>query len=32
MKVTKHCIVVAVSGVEVPNAATSVLIKNTLEI
>lgn len=32
IKLTKYCIVVAVSGVEVPSTATSVLIKNTLEI
>jgi len=28
MKMTKYCIIVGISGVELPNAATLVLIKN----
>ena len=32
MKLTKYCVTVGISGVKLPNAATSVLIKNTLEI
>jgi hypothetical protein len=32
MRLTKYCIVVGISGVELPNATTLVLIKNTLEI
>jgi DTW domain-containing protein YfiP len=32
MKLTKYCIVVGVSGVELPSATNLVLIKNTLEI
>ena len=30
MKLTKYCTIVVIGGVELPNAAPSVLIKNTL--